>query len=468
MTAEQRRITLALSVMVGLTLLVATGLTFLVSPMAESLGLSDNVVEDILVIPALAAFPVVFVAGRAGDRLGQRRTMLVASLVFTLGSAVLACAGGQFTVMLGLALCGAGAIVIQVVAVSLLQRTASEGRAHVSAFTTYGMVFPLAFLVLPIVTSALLGDVGWRWIPICWAVAGLLIALIAVLFLEPGSATLATGEWVTPILAGVALAAGSLSLSEIDNVEVEPWRIAIGACIGAAAALACWLVMRRLAHPSFSLAPIRGVIMRTLMLGVVILSLMQMLTYICIFLEYFYDMTALQASIVVAPAQVGAVIGAKLVAKRAIGWWGVTRSGRVLMLVTGVTMLPLLAMQLGTPVWYLVIVATLFSCAGMAALTVLNIDVMGRAPADSTGAVSSLRTAASTIGTALGMAVLGTVILSSVPVDAGNQQVSPLELESLAGALRTDGLLGFLAAVTGWILLIVAARRIDSPRTANA
>lgn len=179
MTAEQRRVTLAISVIVGLTLLVATGLTFLVAPMAEDLGLSDAAVEDVLVLPALAALLVIFVAGRAGDRFGQRRVMMVAAAGFTAGALIVAAATGEVAVEIGLALCGAGAIVMQVVGVSLLQQTASEGRSHVSAFTTYGMVFPIAFLVLPVVTAGLLGVVGWRWIPLGWAAAGVLMALLA-------------------------------------------------------------------------------------------------------------------------------------------------------------------------------------------------------------------------------------------------------------------------------------------------
>lgn len=458
MTGAQRRIVLAVCVIVGLTLLVAAGLTFLVAPMAEGLGLSDEFVEDALVVPAVASLLVVFIAGRAGDRFGQRRTMIAAGLAFTLGSLVLAGAQGPAAVDLGLALCGAGAIVIQVVAVSLLQRTASEGSAHVSAFTSYGMVFPIAFLVLPIATAGLLGSVGWRWIPITWAVAGLAIAILARTMLDRSETSKSSGEWITPILAGISLAAGATVISEIDNIEIEGTRLAIGALLSVIAAIACLIIMRGMDTATFSFRPLRGPMMRALMLGVVLISLVQLLTYVCIVLEYFYDLTALEAAIIVAPAQLGAILGAKFLAGRVVRRYGTARAGRLLMLFTGLTMLPLVVMQTSTPMWLLVAISSVFSFAGMGALTVLNMDVMGRAPADRTGEVSAFRTAASSIGTALGMALLGAIIISSVQMDTGADAVSDAQLQALAAALRIDGVLSFLIACVGWAILARAER----------
>ena len=130
----------------------------------------------------------------------------------------------------------------------------------------------------------------------------------------------------------------------------------------------------------------------------------------------------------------------------------------MLMLATGFTMLPLVVMQTSTPMWLLVAISSVFSFAGMGALTVLNMDVMGRAPADHTGEVSAFRTAASSVGTALGMALLGTIIISSVQLDAGADSVSDAQLQALATALRVDGVLSFLIACLGWAILARAER----------
>ncbi len=468
MSAAQHRVVLAVCVMVGLTLLVGAGLTFLVSPMAESLGLSDQYVEDALVVPAVSALLVVFLAGRVGDNLGDRRTMVWSGLLFALGALILASAQGPTGVNVGLALCGAGAIIIQVVGVSLLQKTASEGAAQVSAFTTYGMVFPISFLILPIATAGVLDAVNWRWIPIVWAVSGFVIAIVAAMVLDADKPRRANHGWLAPVLAGVSLTAGSIALAEIDNVEIEGTKILIGALVSLLTGVVCIFMMRRPAEASFNFDSIRAPLLRVLLIGVVLISLIQILTYVCIAIQYFYDLTPLQAAIVVVPAQLGAILGAKVLAKRAVHHWGKARAGRGLILVTGLTMLPLIVMQPETPLWLLIAISSVFSCAGMGALTVLNMDVMGRAPSDRTGEVSAFRTAASSIGTVLGMSLLGAAILTSVQLEAGVTSVSDGQLAALANAIRIDGILGFVVALLGWIVLFRAERRIGALASARS
>jgi MFS family permease len=459
MTHAQRRITLAISVIVGLTLLVVAGLTFLVQPLTQDLALSDEAIEQALVAPTIASLLVVFIAGRAGDRFGQRRTIVAAAAVFTVGAAVLASAQAQNSVIIGLALCGAGAIVIQVVALSLLQRAAPDGKAHTAAFTTYGTVFPIAFLIFPIATAHLLSLVDWRWIPVLWAFAGIVIIVVSMLMLDRDKARGSIGEWASPILAGVALTAGTRVFDELGARPPDTRILAFAGAVFVVAIFALIVVVKRAANPGFSLSPLRGVMMWPLMIGVALVALIQILTYVSISIEYLYELTPFQASLVIAPAQLGAVIGAKFVAGWTISRWGVERSGRGLLLATGVVLLLLVAMQPSTPVWYLVVVSTLFSLTGMAALTILNLDIMGRAPAEHTGAVSAFRTAASSVGSALSMAVLGVVVLSSVTMSAGVTDVDDEDLIELAAALRLDGILGFIIAVAGWAFLYVSARR---------
>lgn len=459
MTSLQRRVVLAVCLVVGLTLLVAAGLTFLVEPMAEGLGLSDASVEDSLMVPTVASLLVVFIAGSAGDRWGARRTIAASGLLFALGSVVLASGSGILAVELGLALCGIGAIIIQVVALSLLQQIASEGKAHVSAFTSFSMVFPIAFLALPILTAAMLGPLDWRWVPITWAAAGIVIAAIALMLLPRDERQPMHREWLTPVLAGIALAAGATALSEIDNLEIEATKIVADIVIAILAGAACAVAMRRMREPGFSLAPLRIPLVGPLMIAVALVSLIQLLTYVSISLEYLYDLTAVEAAVVIAPAQLGAIIGAKFIARAAISAWGRERAGRRMLMLAGITTLPLVLMTAGSPVIFLVIVSTLFSCTGMAALSILNLDVMGRAPQTGTGAVSSLRTSASSVGSALGMAVLGTIILSSVAVDAGSDAVAADQAATLARGLRIDGVLVFVISLAGWLMLVRVQRR---------
>ena len=459
MTRDQRRITFAVCVIAGLSLLVVAGLTFLVTPMSEDLGLSNSEVENILDIPSVSALLVIFIAGQAGDRLGHRRTLIISGAGFTLGSLILAMSSGPVAIEVGLAMCGSTAVALQILAIGLLQQTVPEGKARVSAFTSYGMVFPLGFLVIPVATGGMLEIANWRLIPIIWAIAGVLVGAVAFLLVRRGEPNRPMGEWLTPLLAGITLTAAANSLAEASHKRPESTIIVVGILVSITAAVGCALTMRHSTRSSFTLDPLKSGLLRNLLVGVGIVSLVGMLTYVTLALEYLYDLTPLRAAILLVPAQFGAVVGAKFLAAWAMHRWGVSLAARRLVIAIAITMLPLLAMQSSTPAWYLISSAAIFSCMGMAALTVLNAEVMGHAPHGSTGAVSSFRAAASSIGGALGVAVLGTAIISAVSVDDGVGSVSPAQLDQLAAGLRLDAVLVCVIATIGWVVLTRAERR---------
>lgn len=466
MTQVQRRVTLAVCLIVGMSLLMAAGLTFLVTPMAESLGLADNVVEDVLAIPSAAAVIMVFSAGQLGDRLGARRTLVIASIAFSIGSALLVVASDEYPVQIGLAICGAAAVTMQIVGVSLLQQATVDGPAQVSAFTSFGVVFPLAFLVFPVATAALLEVADWRLIPATWIVAGLAMLVLTLLLVERSPRGRVSGEWATPLLAGFAFAAAARAFAEIEDVALDPPLILVSVAVALIAGIACVVVMRRRAQPSFTLAPIRGRQLPLLLACVALVSLSGLLTYVSIAIEYLYDLTPYDAALAVIPAQVGAIVGAKVMAQRAMRRWGGPRAIQVLMLALAATMLPLVLLSSTTPLWFLVAVATLFSFVWMAVLTVLNAEVMRRAPRERTGAVSSFRTAASSFGAAVGVGILGTIVLSSVALDEGAAAMSGSDLAVLVDRLRLAGLLASLIAVLGWVVASAVRRRSDAQELA--
>lgn len=470
MTPAQRRVTLAICIAVGLTFLVSAGLTFLVEPMSEDLGLSSSAVSVILAVPSIASLIVIFIAGQTGDTFGHRRTLLAFSAIFIAGSALVAVAWDAVAVAIGLGLCGAAATAIQIVALSLLQQSVPEEPAHASAFTTYGMVYPLAYLTFPVLTAGLLNVVPWRLIPIVWAVSGVTIAAVVLFLIDHSHRREPIGEWLTPLLAGIALAAGVRFLDSIGRNGLLNPATVIGFAIALAAAVAFVVRWRTARHSSFSFEPLKGALIRVLLLGVALVALVGTLTYVILALEYMYGMSALQAAIAVMPAQAGAVVGAKVLAGRAIHRWGMGRAGRHLTLALAVSVLPLVAMQASTPAWYLILCATLFNTTALAAVTVLNTHVMSQAPSDNTGSVSSFRGAASSIGTGLGVVVLGTGILTATSMSGGSTAVSADEIEQLAAGLRLDGVLGCAVALIAWISLLAVERArgagaVSSPAT---
>lgn len=460
--------TLAVCVCVGLSFLVSAGLAFLIEPISEDLRISDGGVEAVLAVPSIASLVVIFIAGRTGDRLGHRRTLLLLTGVFIIGSLLLAGAQEVVGVIGGLALCGGAATAVQIVALGLLQESVPEGKARVSAFTTFGMVYPLALLVFPVLTAWLLDKAVWRLLPLLWAVAGLVMAGVVMGLVQRATVRRPFGEWLTLLLGGVALAAGVRFLDSVGRQGIVTSGTLVALLTLIVALIAFAVRFRAVVAPGFSFAPMRGALVRSLLFGVAVVSLVGTVTYVIFAFEYMYGMSPFKAAVAVIPAQVGAVLGAKVFAGIAINRWGVTNAGRRLMLVLAITLLPLLAMQPSTPAWYLACCATLFMTAAFAVVTALTIDVMSYAPPGGSGPISAIRGAASAIGAGLGVVVLGTSVITAVTMSGGAGEVSADQVRQLAWGLRLDGGLGFVAVLIAWVVLMVGYRVISNTGSAQS
>lgn len=467
MTLEQRRALLAICICVGLTFLVSAGLAFLIQPVSEDLGISDAGVEVVLSIPSIASLVVIFIAGQTGDQLGHRRTLLLLSGLFTAGSLLLASAQEIVGVIGGLALCGGAGTAIQIVALGLLQESIPEGRARVSAFTTFGTVYPLALIVVPVLTAALLDAAVWRLVPLGWAAAGLVMFGVVAFLVRRTSAPRQFGEWLTLLLAGIALAAGVRFLDSMGRKGISAPGTFAALVVLIVALIAFAVRFRVVVAPGFSFEPIRGPMIRALLLGVAVVSLVGAVTYIIVALEYMYGMSPLKAAIAVIPAQIGAILGAKMIAGAAMNRLGVTTAGRHLLLVLAIAQLPLVGMQADSPAWYLVVCATLLLTSAFAAITVLNADVMSYAPPGRTGPVSAVRGAASAIGAGLGVVVIGTSVITAVNVSGGEAHVGAEQIRQLAWGLRLDGILGCAVVLVAWLALTIVERTSVPPVSAK-
>ena len=453
MNTEQRRVTFAICLSVGFTFLISAGLTFLIRPMAEDLHLGDGSVATLLALPSVASLLVIFIAGQTGDRLGHRTALLYFSSSFIIGSALVALGNGPMMIGLGLAICGAAATAIQIVALGLLQLSVPEGSAHTSAFTTYGMVYPVAYLAFPLLTAGLLDVAVWRIIPCVWVVSGFVIFAVVLRLIRQTENRQPIGEWLSPLLAGAVLAAGVRFLDALGQGELRNREATTDLVLLIIALILFTLRYRTGRELSFSLEPLRGAMIRVLLLGVALVALVGTLTYVILALEFIYNMTSLDAAIAVIPAQAGAIFGAKVLASRAIQRWGCAVAGTHLTFALGMSMLTLVSIQSTSPAWLLVACATAFNTIALAAVTVLNADVMARAPQNSTGPISSLRGAASSIGTGLGVVVLGTGVINAVNAGNGATSVGSDQLHQIAAALRVDGILGCGIALIAWLAL---------------
>jgi len=464
-TRAERRLTAAVCIIVGTSLVIGASLTFLITPMLDDLGLSSDEGTTALALPSIGSLAVVFVAGRLGDRIGHRRVILGASVFFIAGSALIAAAQGMPLVTLGLLLAGAAATAIQIVSLGLLQSSFPSGSSRVSAFTTFGMVFPAVYLLVPVLTGWAVGVASWRWVPLAWAILGLFMPIVVLGLIREHEARLPTGEMWTPILGGLVLAGFVQALnSGNDNGWLSPRTLAIVAATIAMMTLTA-LLLRRVTTPSLSLAPLRERALVLLLACVVLIVTVNTLIYATLALEYLYGESVLAAAIYLVPAQVAAIIGAKMLAAVLMRRWGTARAGTVVILGLAISLFTLVLMRPDSPIGQLVASAALFSLFGFASITIANAAVMAEARPGEAGAVSAYRGAASAVGSALSIVFLGGIIglvVRTAYLEPAGQLPDP---QSLAEGLQTHGVVGIIVALAAAALFAGAMRLSASTKT---
>lgn len=458
MEAAQRRVVIGVCLIVGISLVVNASLNFLLTPMLDGLGLSQEQGSVALTLPSIGSLMVVFIAGRLGDRVGHRRIILLTSIAFVTGSVIVAAAQGMLMVTIGLILAGASATAILIVSLGLLQVSIPSGPSRVSAFTTFGMVFPIAYLVVPVLTGWVVGFASWRWVPIGWALLGLLMPVIALRLLGDSPARRPVGEMWTPVLGGLLLAGFVQTLHSGHNFGwLSPRTLTVGA-LTLAIAVATWVLLRHYDAPSLTLRPVQDRVLALLLVCVVLIVMVNTLVYATLALEYLYGDSVLSTAIKLVPAQAAAIVGAKAVAAPLMSRYGAGRAGAIAMLGLALSLATLMLMGPSSPSLQLVVSASLFSMFGFASITTLSTAVMAQAPAGEEGVVSAFRGAASSVGGALTVVLLGGMI--GLAVDAVDYE--PLgdlpDPGAMVDGLKASGLVGAVVAVIAAIVFARAMR----------
>ncbi len=453
MSREQRRAIIAICIIIGITYLASATLALTLTPMAQDLGLSDVEAETTLALPAVGSLVIIFLAGRMGDQWGHRRVIIASSAVYVFGAIVMASSSAMTGIAVGALLAGAAATAMQIVAVGLLQRTAPTGHAHIVAFTSFGMVFPAVYLFVPPLTGFIVLDFPWQTIPITWAIAGLLIPLLAWRMLQhPGKASRLGEPW-TPLLAGLSLAA---LVMWINRIHMDGWNsieAALPITVGVLSLVACALLMRGRRTTSLTAAPLRNAVTLVLLVGVALLALTDTLTFITVGLQYLYDLTTLDVALLLIPAEAGAVLGAKSIAAWLMHRYGPRHAGLIAMPIFALSLLTLTAVTSTSPLWVPVLATVLLATFGSAAITILNTDVMSRAVQGGDGMLSAYRGAASALGGALSILILGSGIMTAASITDGPSAVTPEAADALTAGFRSDGVTGAAVVTFGWALL---------------
>lgn len=438
--ASQRQLVLGVCVAGVCFMTLSASFTYVMDDMFIDLHATSQQSELMRQLPSLGALLVVFVASILGRRVGERRMLIACGLLSVIGAVCVLIAPAMSLATLGVLvidMCHSGLIVVGLGLVSTLI-TSKDGRA--SAFSTYSAVIPATYVVMPLLTGAILASLSWRWVCVVWLIAFLLGTGALWRWLPARPAATEAGELVTPVLAGVLLAA---VVAFLTNLHDSGWtaRVAAGLIVAVVAGALLLLAMKRMSQPSLSLGPLRHGGLLILLIVLMMTMFANLWFYMTMGLEHIWGLTALAVAAVLIPAQFGSIVGAK-VAGRLIKVKGIGFTGGGLLALNAVALGVSALMQLDTPVWVLVSVMTFYAATGVGASVALTNAIMNTSQKGKDGNAAAFRSAASSIGGAISVALMTSIVFfaasTSLQQQATGAGLDPTQTSQIATSLR-DG-----------------------------
>jgi EmrB/QacA subfamily drug resistance transporter len=416
---------------------------------------------------ALAYGLALVPGGRAGDRFGHKRLFLIGLTVFTLASVACGVAQSQGEIVTGRIVQGLGAGLF-FPSISATIQHAFTGAARSKAFGVLGAVIGVSTALGPLLGGLIIAGVGardgWRWV------------FLVNLFI--GAVAIPMAAWRLPKTAGqvrrgfdpvgLGLLTGGLLLLLIPLVEGQQdgwpaWTwTCFGGCVAVFALLAGWELRAERRDGDPLLKP--GLLRQTSFSAGAVFAI----AFFGGFSSIFFTLSilwqeglghsALITGVVIAPFSVGTLVAAANSDKLS------ARLGR-LVLVLGCSLLiaglglVVLVIHLTAPAvngWDLV-GPLLLAGLGTGMTIAPNQDfVLATVPRAEAGTAAGILSTSQRVGTAAGIAIIGTVLFGSLKVGPGPHAVARAFTHSAQLALLVN--LGFMAVAL--ILVLALPRQI--------
>jgi EmrB/QacA subfamily drug resistance transporter len=399
-----------------LSLLIAsldnTILNVALPTLIRKLGASDSELQWIVDSYILVFACLLLVAGGLADRVGRKRTYVAGLIIFMAGSTWAAFSGSTGLLIAARASMGVGAALIMPSTLSIITTMFAERRERQRAFGAWAATNGLGIALGPILGGLLLAHFWWGSVFLV-NVPIIAVSLVCSLSLIPDSRNPDAGP---PDLIGSALSICGLALLiwAVIEAPARGWSAGsvVGAGAGGLAVLALFVGWERVGpHPMLNLGFFRR---RGFAAGIGTLALVMVagggaFFVLTQYLQFELGYSALQAGVRILPAA-GMIVAAAPLAQnlvRALGTRVVVAAGLLLIAaglweLAGTTtssdylrMLPfIIALGAGTGL----------------VLPVATASVMDSLPSAHTGVGSAANSTFLQFGTALGVAVIGSVL----------------------------------------------------------
>lgn len=428
---------LVISLAVSIVIVDITIVNVAIPQIIVDLGVSGTTAQWVQEAYTLcfAAFLLPF--GRTADRFGRRRILLLGVLVFALASLLAATAAGGTWLVASRAVQGVGAAAIFPASLSLIN-AGFQGRYRATAFAVWGSTIGGMAALGPLIGGLLTTDLSWRWafgvnLPIC---AVVIVGALAVVR-ESRDPAGTSGRDVIGVLLSV-LAVGLLVLAliegrsygwwsplEVLNIAGRSWPhslllspvpFAVLLAALCAAALLAWERRRnalgRAALIDLSLFSITSFARGNIVAVVVALGEFGVLFTLPLWLQNVQGRSAAATGVLLLPMALAAFLAGGVAAAVATsrGPLIVVRCGLVLEII-GITGLAVVIAPDTTALLLAPFLAVYGFGVGLATAQLPGL-VLRDVPLARSGQASGTETTAQQVGSALGIAVLGTVLFS--------------------------------------------------------
>ncbi|MEO6821076.1 MAG: MFS transporter [Candidatus Nanopelagicales bacterium] len=398
----------------------------------EGIGASASDLQWIISGYALAFGLILVPAGRLGDMRGRRRMFVIGLVVFTLSSAVCGAAQDSGWLVGARLVQGLGGGILTPQITAFIQELFA-GRERGVAFGAFGSMVGIATAIGPVLGGALIqifgATDGWRWVFYINVPIGVVLVPVAMRMLPGHDRDTGAARHDLDLIGVGLFGAGTVALL-LPLIEFQEWSaVRICSLIAVAVLLLAAFVVREHRYAAYgheplldlSLFRIRSYAFGTSMITIYFAGFVPLFFVFTLYLQTGLGYSALGAGLAILPFALGSGAAA------ALGGRIVGRYGRPLV-VLGLVVVAvgyagsLVAIRIGSPSTTAWLTALPLLVAGIGSGLVIAPNqtlTLSEVPVPQAGSAGGLMQTGQRIGTAVGVAAVGTLFFGRVADSRG-------------------------------------------------
>jgi EmrB/QacA subfamily drug resistance transporter len=401
-----------------MSIMDATIVNVALPTIGRDFGVSPTAVDSVAIAFLVSLAVFIPASGWLGDRIGGKRVMLAAIVVFTIASALCGLASSLGELVAFRVLQGVGGGMLAPVGMAMLMRTFPPAeRIRAAAILTVPTT--LAPALGPVLGGLLVTDFSWRWVFYVNVPLGAAALAFGLLFLKH-EAQPRPGRFDLPgfVLSGVGLGSLMYGVSEGPNIGWHSAEVLATITAGLVLLVAMVVVELRSAEPMIDLRLLANRLFRASN-GVMVLASVAFLGTLYAISLYYQDgrgMSALASGLSTFPEALGVMAGAQLASRVLYPRLGPRRHVAIGLVGTTASIALLALLGPGTSLWWArLLMFALGLSMGQVFVPVQAAAFATITPA-ATGRASTMFNAVRQFGGAVGVAVLTTAIVLIGPV----------------------------------------------------